>query len=312
VQACLQVDEKMALRNEDREWVQNEIALAIASLRPHGWRKAGNLLRELGPIAASIGVVVALLGITLGALYQSWGHVKEETEFRTHTNDTLKEIQDGIKEIRASIAGAKVKQVGSNPTNPENIAEAKNILKVAASNNTKIDPGIVKDVGTQFVEAAQKDPAAWGAALAFLNYRTFINTRPSLPGTPFLVTPEELRSYDIPDNILNHEEAQVSHAGVAPQPNAAQLHALNAPDLNAKFQLGNAFLIIGTARLLLDNIYMKNIIVENSHVIYRGGPFVLENVTFVNCTFEVVQRPSGVEFAEKLLVSPSGTSFRAS
>jgi len=118
-----------------------------------GWRKAVSLLRELGPLATIIAVVVALGGITLGALYQSWGHVKEETEFRTHTNDTLKEIQESLKEIRGSVEGSKLKQIGGNPTNPDSIAEAKNIVIAAASAKTQIDSAIVKDVGTKFVEA---------------------------------------------------------------------------------------------------------------------------------------------------------------
>lgn len=44
---------------------------------------------------------------------------------------------------------------------------------------------------------------------------------------------------------------------------------------------------------VLDGIGWKNIVFLGSHIIYRGGPLILENVIFVNCTFEVQQNNDG-------------------
>jgi hypothetical protein len=96
-----------------------------------------------------------MVAITLGALYQSFSHLKEETEFRTHTIDTLKEIQDGMKGMRTDIDGMKLKQIGSNPANPENIIEAKSVLTAAAANKVRLDPSIVRDVGGKFIQASR-------------------------------------------------------------------------------------------------------------------------------------------------------------
>jgi hypothetical protein len=103
----LEHTENMALRNEDRDWIQGEIQAAIDLLRPHGWRKTTFMLRELGPLAATVAIVVALLGITLGAVYQSTAHVKEETAFRTNTTDRLSSIEGALKLLQAQIVVAK-------------------------------------------------------------------------------------------------------------------------------------------------------------------------------------------------------------
>jgi hypothetical protein len=57
----------MALRNEDREWLQLQIDKAIAkvfdSVKPQGWKKVFFWLREWGIAAAIIGVFAALIAI---------------------------------------------------------------------------------------------------------------------------------------------------------------------------------------------------------------------------------------------------------
>jgi hypothetical protein len=103
----LEPTEDMALRNDDRDWIHAEIQSAVDLLRPHGWRKAVFVLRELGPLTATVAIIVALVGITLGAVYQSTAHVKEETTFRTNTMDRLGTIEGTLKLLQAQIAVAK-------------------------------------------------------------------------------------------------------------------------------------------------------------------------------------------------------------
>lgn len=97
----------MALRNDEKQWVQDAINTAIDKIKPHGWRKLVVVLRELGPLSASIALVLTLVTITLGALYQSFSHVREETEFRTHTGDRLVSIEGTLKVMQAQIAATR-------------------------------------------------------------------------------------------------------------------------------------------------------------------------------------------------------------
>jgi hypothetical protein len=55
----------------------------------------------------------------------------------------------------------------------------------------------------------------------------------------------------------------------------------------------------------LDNIGWTDVIFVNMHIIYRGGPVILQNVRFVNCTFDFTSDQHGVEFAEYVVLDKS-------
>jgi hypothetical protein len=49
---------------------------------------------------------------------------------------------------------------------------------------------------------------------------------------------------------------------------------------------------------LLDGISWKNVLFVNSRILYRGGPLMLNNVTFINCTFEVENNKAGADILQ--------------
>ena len=51
----------------------------------------------------------------------------------------------------------------------------------------------------------------------------------------------------------------------------------------------------------LDNMQLKNVVVQNTDVIYEGGPIILENVHFLNCNFEIKRAPNSEELTAYLL-----------
>lgn len=55
--------------------------------------------------------------------------------------------------------------------------------------------------------------------------------------------------------------------------------------------------------ILLDGMRMRNIIIRNSNVEYRGGPVELEGVYFVNCKFQINPGHKGIGLATTLLAS---------
>lgn len=303
MQACLQVDPEMPLRNDDRDWIRGEITAAIAALKPRGWHKALSLLREWSVLGVTAMLIVALLALAAGAFYQATTRVKEEATFRTHTEDRLTGIEGNVASIKAALEGMKLEQIGSSPANPESITEAKNILKVATSNKTKIDPSIVKDVAIKFVEASQEAPAAWNAVMAFLEYRSFLNEG-SLPPLP---KHTGITRYGI-EWPKGHAHPELSHYGDAPPSQAAILEKIGE-GLNKSAPVGDAYLLLEGAELGLDNFHAKNVIFRNVHIIYHGEPVQLENVYFVNCTFEITRQPNGVEFAKKVLEPTALTNF---
>jgi len=57
----------------------------------------------------------------------------------------------------------------------------------------------------------------------------------------------------------------------------------------------------------LDGIFWKNYIFENSEIEYDGGPLLLENVSFINCTFKMVYSKPNEQFASLLLERTAAT-----
>ncbi len=57
----------------------------------------------------------------------------------------------------------------------------------------------------------------------------------------------------------------------------------------------------------LDGIFWKNYTFENSEIEYDGGPLLLENVSFINCTFKMVYSKSNEQFASLLLERTAAT-----
>jgi hypothetical protein len=52
---------------------------------------------------------------------------------------------------------------------------------------------------------------------------------------------------------------------------------------------------------VLDNGYWRNFTFENMKITYKGGPMALENVTFINCTFDMPQVQQSDKFSSALL-----------
>jgi hypothetical protein len=210
------------------------------------------------------------------------------------------------------ISGLHLQQSAGNPTIPRDVAEAKKVLETAKAKNVKIDANIVENVGKRFVEAGIGNEEVWSAALAFVGYRSFLNSRPNDAVNSTALPPQGTENYTMGPNILNFPEAKIYSFGSRLSPtdstyqapaDRAAFRPIGTPDANEGHVHTNSFLLIAGADLVLDNLYARNVVVENSHVTYRGGPLILSNVTFINCTFDVVRKPIGQEFAEKALAS---------
>lgn len=314
----------MKLRDDDKKWVQQEvvdqiqaaITPVVDSLSPHGWRKAAFVLRELGPLTGTISVILALLAITLGALYQSWGHVKEEATFRQRTDDRLTLIERDIKAIQNSVTLTSFKQEVSGPPNQETARALTTILQTARRGKIPLPPDGIGAAGQKFIAASNRFPEAWEASLAFLDYRSYLNPGPLPLAGLRRQSLADNDNYEIQLNISNDYGRPKDPLGISD----VWLADSASPDESARIEFmpqppkgssGVKFIILDWHRpdvaLILDMEYMKNVVVRNAVVRYSGGPVRLENVYFVNCTFEVPARPSGQSFAKAVLSSAAIT-----
>lgn len=175
-----------------------------------------------------------------------------------------------------------------------------------------IDTSDIKQTGARIIEKSRSDPEAWDAALAFLDYRSFLASISfTLPaGEIRQISDPVVTHYDFGNNMLNFGKgATLATIGLIESADLPQIHQIFSPDENAGAKRGPIFLLLTGADLVLDNLYLKKLIIVNSHIIYRGGPITLENVSFINCTFEIDRRPAGQSFAGAVLESSPAMTF---
>ncbi len=219
-------------------------------------------------------------------------------------------MESDIRYIKTSVDTLSVKLSAVNPTEPHNIQEAKRILTQASAEKTAIPAEVVENAGKKFIEVAQKNPSAWDAVTAFLNYKSFLNVSlsPSTKGFTPIANSNLQWSFDITfekiaDILANTTLVLGKHV---PASDAAVMekigHTLN---LNAK--IGPAFLLVqGPAvpqgiGFSLDGFRLKHVIFSNVRIIYNGGALDMDDVYFVNCTFEVQRAPQGFKLADSIL-----------
>jgi len=212
--------------------------------------------------------------------------------------------------VTGSIAKLQLQQSATVPADPTNIKEAKNTLDEVKKKKIKIPVEIVRNTGIKFIEAAQTNPEAWSVAEQFLSYRSFLNAdfapRPSdlTPATGQSKYRPTVNIVPNPEHPEEHRALSVYFAGGhVGNDKAARLESLDQPQPEgSEFGL---FVIEGGADTIgLDGEYMKNVIIRNANVAYSGGSLKLENVIFVNCTFNSLRwTPGAREFSERLLAS---------
>jgi hypothetical protein len=143
----------MARRNDQKDFIRDEIteqlALVVDSFRPHGWKRLTYWLREWGLAGAAIAVPVTLLAICVAVgVFAAYG-IKENTQFRTRTEDTLTGIEgrlggveNSLKLLQAQLAVSRFSSVPPKElkSHREELAEVKNTLATVPHNTPNFWP----------------------------------------------------------------------------------------------------------------------------------------------------------------------------
>jgi len=304
MQICfLEPTQDMTFSEDNQQWIRTEIQEAI---RPNGFKKVANWLRYWGLLGVVITAFLALIGLvtTLGIF--TTNKISQEAEFRGKTEKTLETIDKRLTSIEDSLANIQLKQLSA--TGPQASKDAENILRSARSNNIKLDSEAITSAGIRFVDASNTRPDAWATVQEFLIYRSYLNSVTVPLGPQVLVTDAGAHAnYALSkDNVPTIE--QMSTVGASKAPDVAQLRNIPGSDLNSAAGFGPSLIVLKAPTVVLDNLYAKKVVFENAHIIYRGGPVTLDDVYFLNCTFEIENRAKGQEMAKKILAD-AATSF---
>jgi hypothetical protein len=55
------------------------------------------------------------------------------------------------------------------------------------------------------------------------------------------------------------------------------------------------------SNIVLDKMHLRNVVLKHMHVVYGGDVTVLENVTFIDCTFDFVRTERAIELGDLII-----------
>jgi hypothetical protein len=174
-------------------------------------------------------------------------------------------------------------------------------LEIANSFNVSLNPSLVTDFRNRVTEAAaaqsELSDLAWRSAQASLEQKTLqprlrslIHERRWVGGAEWLkgATPRNINGLEYEGTKSYFTEVEkisdcwgAFYIGTkSPQ---EEIGVRSCPQFR---------LIVGNLRTApplpeLDGFHFRNIIFQNVHVVYNGGPLVMENVAFIDCEFEM-------------------------
>lgn len=237
-------------REEAERLIDNKLAEIRNLVKPQGWRKARERIISFGAPAAIVGLFLGSLGITAGALYQSFAHVKEETEFRTKTNDRLDRIDESIKALFLNGSPntpplTALKEMGS--FKPNTLAVALPALRKATEKPiANVNAETLSQVAKNLAQVNPATPDYWSTIFQFIQSASFsINQDVPPPGPPFALDVEENVSMTM--EYMNYTAAAIYFGGT---------------------------------------INLKNATFKNCRIVVGPKAVVrFSNVTFINCAF---------------------------
>jgi hypothetical protein len=302
----LDVDETMAYsekRFSDLEKEVNRISQTTARL------EGVNTGIDLQAKATDNYPIKTLLGLAASAflLFQGWIGVQ------TYQQGTK------IAAIEQLLIPENLHRISLNPEDKRNIREASKLLRTAEQTNQSISPQIIHDSGTRFIAASAREPEAWRAALNFLSYRSRLNIEISPPINS--AVPDDNCKLEGKVNVVippgeTKEELEksqsVSAIGFTDESNAARFEDIDSPTSGC----GAKFLVYQMSKpgneLLVDGLFLKNVIIYKTMVAYHGGNLKFENVYFVDCTFDFQSLPQSRELANTILANAAVTFSKSS
>jgi hypothetical protein len=302
VKEAIRKSEKSTAEAADREWVKSEISLAIEllreSLRPKGWGRFVNWLRNWGAVGSAATLPLALLALTITAVSYAVSESGKNSEFRGATIERLKNIDSGLLEIKTKLTSA-------SPLDPRSQQAAKEVLAEARRISAVVPVGAIRDAGERFIDAASTESSAWNVALDFISYRSDLNSG-ELSATQIKeyqpvasnVTPT-LMEYGSLEGL---PQAKAFNSGRVPLAQAARLEFINKP-LTWAGDLGSRTYFLEGATVSLDGMRMRHVKIRDVEVHYSGEPLILEDVIFIHCKFVMDNSPHTRTVGSAMLMS---------
>jgi len=231
--------------------------------------------------------MIAVLGTAFMG-FQSWIAATLVQDVKT-----LAKIQQSLSSIGLSVASA-------TPTSPKSQEDTKDLLAQARRGAIPAIPtSTIEQAGNQFMSVSATNAGAWAVLLDLAAYRSSFNEAPSKASAQSSDEKVHIayRWRKLPDK----PEMALWAGPAVPAAFAARFQYLGAPVETDNARLGNAFLIGMGGAADITGTYMRHVYLENVEVHYAGGPLVLDDVTFISCTFVFDNSPKARTLAQRIL-----------
>jgi hypothetical protein len=274
-------------------------------------------LAWLGGIAAVIGVLGSFYGITKYIVHSETEQVRTDiatmrSDIARLKDDTLQNHNDIVRvdsRINDQFTKALDRVAGDVKVKPtkDSLEKSQEIIRLASTIGATIDPVTLAKYGTA-ITAASADVQLVSVAGKTLqqaaDYRSFLNKDfiPSLKNlTPWRDSQYRTSLFFKPTPNTEGIAATIYFAGgKADSEHSARLEFLSNPQ-TVPSETGLFVVNGGLDAIMLDGMYMKNVIIRNAAIFYGGGKVRLENVTFVNCTFSFITNKPTFKLGDAIL-----------
>jgi hypothetical protein len=294
----------------------------------NGWKRFFEWCAQVAPATLVLGAIIGLIIYVIHVETSDLRH--DSADMKARIADLESELKGTDKEFKDQLAKTndRIDQVlsralertfpatrGVKPT-IGTLEKGAKIISIAKATNSVIDRIVLAKYGS-IVSEWSEDPflgaPAWSNLSDVVNYRSFLNA-------DFVPTPSDLTTWPGNSNYRISVNARpnpsvsgrvlafrilFSGGRVAPD-HSARLETLSSPQ-SASSNVGLFVIQEGSDSLVLDGMYMKNVIVRNAHVFYGGGPVRLEDVSFVNCIFTFAKNKPSIKLSNSILQSSAVT-----
>ena len=259
-------------------------------------------------VGAIAGIVATLAIIAGGIRFVVSSAITDALIGPSTTLTSLKEQGVSLRRDVDRLLDRSAQNIIKNPAAPAaDLKDAANHLQ-----QRKIQTPVQEVVSTGKTLQAHGQPNSeqWQAFLAFVGYRTFLNAKPDSAQAVGPLQPGNTWRYGFSPIPGKHEPVLTFTQGLGvPAQQAARMDRIGV-DQNGALPRGPLLLVATGGAISLDDWQMRNTVFDGVEIHYSGQRTILENVTFVNCTFVMDNNIPGRRLGEEMLAS-AAVSFKS-
>lgn len=278
-----------------------------------------NFFKWLGQAASAVIVFGAIISVIIYVAHSETSDVRHDVaDLKDNISDLKTELKSTNDRIDVVLSQALLKLLPASaskvkPT-AQNLIKGQELIKIAKTVNAKLEPAALAKFGTQALALSQDpslSPVAWRTVTQSVTYRSYLNAD-FIPKLNDLTPWPESDSYRQSVNTRPDDSKSTPPwsfivywgGGYVAEAQSARLESLARPQPQGS-RIGFFVIEGGRDFIVLDGMHMKNVILRNARVIYEGGPIKLENVSFVNCTFDLRESGPTRRFSQTMLQATS-------